>query len=276
MMQHVSTDDRRDMATSVQLDITWDGPVAGVAEHRLSLTAFGPALEKLLTAAKRIASNTVTKAAEPSETGRLAKLAHGIDIQIAGVVGNSTGVQGLLTFDAPANYQDRLFFSLPERTGLELLEAIESENAGESRNLAVRNFLRALPPGLKRQRYLLHENGRVIKDLDLGAVKVPDGMLSLPYLQEIVGMVTGVGFDPGRNEVRVRTEDTANFTAMATERQVNSALELRHEKIRALFLHSEVIGNKLLTLVTEESERPTFSDDEYIFEKWGRTFQELA
>jgi hypothetical protein len=275
-MQHVSTDHGRDMATSIQLDITWDGPVAGVAEHRLSLTAFGPALDKLLTAAKRIASNTVTKAAEPSETGRLAKLAHGIDIQIAGVVGNSTGVQGLLTFDAPANYQDRLFFSLPERTGLELLEAIESENAGESRNVAVRNFLRALPPGLSRQRYFLHENGRVIKDLELGAVKVPEGMLSLPYLQEIVGMVSGVGFDPGKSEVRLKTDEPANVTMMATEQQVNNALVLRHEKIRALLLHSEVIGNKLLTLVSEDSPRPSYSDEEYIFEKWERTLQELA
>jgi hypothetical protein len=275
-MPHVSLNHEPDMATSIQLDITWDGSVAGVAEHRLSLTAFGPALEKLLTAAKRIASNAVTNAAEPSETGRLAKLAHGIDIQIAGVVGSSTGVQGLLTFDAPANYQDRLFFSLPERTGLELVESIESENAGESRNIAVRNFLRALPPGLNRQRYLLHEGDRVIKDLNLGAVAVPEGMLSLPYLQEIIGMVTGVGFDPGRSEVRVKTDDAANISAMASEQQVNNALGLRHEKVRALLLHSEAIGNKLLTLASEESARPTFSDEEYIFEKWGRALQELA
>lgn len=267
----------REMAANVQLDIVWDGPITGLAEHRISLTTFGPALVQLVAAAKRIASAAVMKAAEPSETGRLAELAHGIDIQLGAITQGSGGISASVTFDAPVSYQEDLFFSLPERTGLELVEAIDSESRGEYRNSSVRSFMRKLPQTLTRQYYCLHDNGRVIKEITLGVVTLPEGMLALPYLQEVVGMVTGVGFDPGRDEVRFKTDDAANVTATATEQQVNSALDLRHQKVRAIVLQREPpVGAKLLTLADAESERPSFSDEVYIFQKWGRALQELA
>lgn len=275
-MSHAIAKGDRNMAANVQLDIVWDGPITGLAEHRISLTAFGPALNQLIAAAKRIASNAVMKAAEPSETGRLAKLAHGIDIQIQAITEGSGGVAGLLTFESPVSYQEDLFFNLPERTGLELIEAIESESNGDFRNSAVRSYMRALPQTLTRQSYTLHENGRIIKKVILGTVKLPEGMLALPYLQEVTGMVSGVGFDPGKDEVRLKTDDATNVTALASEQHVNRALELRHQKVRALVIQSEVTGTRLLTLADAESERPNYSDEIYIFEKWGRTLQELA
>lgn len=265
----------RDMAEQVQLDITWDGPVNGLADHRLSLTAFGPALEKLLAAAKRIASDLVTKAAIPSETGRLAKLAHAIDIEVTGIKEGSAGPACLLTFDAPVRYQNSLFGSLPERTGVELLEAIEAESEGQMRNNLVRNFLRALPPALSKQNYRLHEGNRLIKEVKFGQLDLAEGMVSLPYLQEVTGMVTGVGFDPGRDEVRIKTDDATHVTALAVVDQVEKALSLRHEKVRALLLHSEV-GAKLLTLTDSESQRPVFSEERYIFEQWDHAFKVLA
>lgn len=265
----------RDMADQVQLDITWDGPVNGLAEHRLSLSAFGPALEKLLAAAKRIASNLVTRAAEPSETGRLANLARAIDIEITGIKEGSAGPACLLTFDAPVSYQNSLFGSLPERTGLELIEAIQAESEGQMRNTPVRHFLRALPPGLSKQNYRLYEGTRLIKEVTLGQVALPEGMAALPYLQEVIGMVTGVGFDPGRDEVRIKTDDATHVTALAVVDQVEKALSLRHEKVRALLLHSE-FGAKLLTLVDNESLRPAFSEERYIFEQWDHAFKVLA
>lgn len=275
-MSYARKKDGREMAANVQLDIVWDGPITGLAEHRISLTAFGPALTQLVAAAKRIASNAVMRAAEPSETGRLAKLAHGIDIQIGAITEGSGGVAGLLTFEAPVSYQENLFFSLPEKTGLELIESIEAESKGEFRNAAVRSYMRALPQTLTRQYYRLHENGRLIKEITLGAVTLPEGMLALPYLQELVGMVAGVGFDPGRDEVRFKTDDAASVTAAANEQQVNTALELRHQKVRALVLQTESVGARLLTLVDAETDRPHYSDEVYIFDKWGRALQELA
>lgn len=274
-MNYAHTKGERDMAEQVQLDITWDGPVNGLAEHRLSLSAFGPALDKLLAAAKRIASNLVTKAGEPSETGRLANLARAIDIEITGVRQGSAGPACLLTFDAPVSYQSSLFGSLPERTGIELVEAIQAESEGQMRNNSVRQFLRALPPGLNKQNYRLYEGERLIREVKLGQMALPEGMLSLPYLEEITGMVTGVGFDPGRDEVRIKTDDATHVTALAVVDQVEKALTLRHEKVRALLLHSEV-GAKLLTLADNESRRPTFSEERYIFEQWDHAFKVLA
>jgi hypothetical protein len=273
-MEHVSKNGQ-DMAEQVQLDITWDGPVSGLAEHRLSLSAFGPALEKLLMAAKRIASNLVTNAGEPSETGRLAKLAHAIDIEVKGVKEGSSGIASLLTFDAPVSYQPTLFGSLPERTGTELLDAIQAESQGQFRNNLVRHFLRALPPGLSKQNYRLYEGNRIIREVQLGQVKLPEGMLDLPYLEEVVGMVTGVGFDPGRDEVRIRTDNATHVTAIAVSEQVENALTLRHEKVRALLLHSE-IGSKLLTLEDNDARRPAYSEEKYIFDRWDAAFRVLA
>lgn len=275
-MDRVTTMNERNMAVNIQLDIKWDGPISGLSDHRLSLTAFGPALEKLLTAAKRIASNTLTRAGEPSETGRLAKLAHSIDIQIGGITEGSSGIATLVTFDAPSLYQNDLFFSLPEKVGLELVDSIEAESRGEYRNSAVRQFLAALPRTLTSHNYKLHENGRLIKDVTLGEVNLPEGTLLLPYLQEIVGMVTGVGFDPGRDEVRLKSDDAQQVTAVADVQQVNKALGLRHEKVRALVLQQPELGARLLRLTESESRRDVYSEDEYIFGRWDRAFQELA
>ena len=45
------------MAT--RLEIQYDGTVPGLNEHRLSLSAFGPSLNALLRAIRRIATNMV-------------------------------------------------------------------------------------------------------------------------------------------------------------------------------------------------------------------------
>lgn len=274
-MEYVIKKGDRNMAANVQLDITWDGPVSGLAEHRLSLHVFGPALNQLLMAVQRIASNIVMNAVEPSETGRLAKAAHGLDIQLSGVVQGSSGVATCLTFDAPVSFQPDLFYSLPERTGIELMDAIEAESRSEYRNIGVRNFLKLLPPSLTRQHYKLHENGRIIRELPLGQVHLPEGMLALPYLEEIVGMVSGVGFEPGRTEVRLKPDDAAQVVAVALPTQVDKALDMRREKVRALLLQTQV-GAKLLTLEDNESKRSALSEEEYIFARWDNAFQELA
>ncbi len=72
-----------------QLKIVWDGDTPGLAQHRLSLAEFGPALNRMLIAMRRIASGIVTQAQEGGDTGlrggRLAKLASQLDLEITGV-----------------------------------------------------------------------------------------------------------------------------------------------------------------------------------------------
>jgi hypothetical protein len=257
-----------------ELDITWDGPVKDLAENRVSLSAFGPALELLMRAAQRIASQKLTAALEPAETGRLVSSAKNLDIEIAGVKKGSGGFSTVISFEAPNSSQAVLFDELAASVGVELLESIESEARGEHRNAAVRNYLKALPKALTKQIYDLHENGREVRRIDIGTVSLPEQEQPLPTFIEAEGRISGVGFDPGRWEVKIKGEEGAQVTASATETQVNRAFEMRSQNVRVLALAS-ADGTKLLVLENEEMrrKRPTLND---IFDEWDATFRAPA
>lgn len=262
------------MADRTELKITWDGPVKGLEAHRVSLSSFGPALALLVAAARRIASNTITNAVEPAESGRLAAAAKNLDIEISGVIEGSGGFDALLTFEAPNTLQAEMFNQFAESVGIELLESIRAESEGKQRNAAVRKYLQALPQELTRQEYNLHEAGRSIRDVRIGKMDLPKLLAEpLPSLVETKGRITGVGFDP-RWEVKVKGEGVNQVTAMATENQVNKALEMRTRDVRALVV-SSATGNRLLVIEDEEMQknRPTLDQ---IFDRWDATFRTLA
>lgn len=261
------------MTTQTQLEITWDGPVKGLAEHRVSLAAFGPALGLLVTAARRIASNAITNAMEPADTGRLAVAAKNLDIEITGIIEGSGGFSTLLTFDSPGSTQVEMFNQLAENVGIELVESIKAESEGTHRNAAVRNYLQALPQALTHQKYNLHDNGRVIRDVRIGKMDLPKLLAQpLPVFLEVQGRIAGVGFDP-RWEVKVRGEGINQVVASATEPQVNTALEIRSSGVRALAI-SSAAGTRLLVLEDKDKqERPSLDQ---IFDKWDVTFRALA
>jgi hypothetical protein len=235
---------------------------------------FGPALDLLMKAARRIASQKLTDALEPVDRGRLAASAKNLDIEITGVKEGSSGFSTLITFEAPDTSQVLLFSQLPEHVGLELLEAIESEAKGNHRNTAVRNYLKSLPKQLTKQVYNLHENGRAIRRVDIGSVSLPEQESPLPAFIKAQGKISGVGFEPGRWEVKVKGEEGTQVTALATETQVNRALEMRAQPVRLLAL-SSAAGTKVLVIENEEvrTNRPSLSD---IFDKWDATFRALA
>ena len=263
------------MAARTELKIVWDGPVKGLDVHRVSLTKFGPALGLLMTAARRIASQKLQDAAEPTRVGRLLKAAENLDIELGETVKGSGGFATVITFEAPDTAQSLMFNQIPELVGKELLESIKSEASGTHRNSHVRNYLRSLPKELTRQDYDLHENGRSILHVELRSVSLPEEINEpLPELRKMRGRVTGVGFDPGRFEVKIRGEDGSQVTAFSTEAQVLDALAMRAGEVDALTLAS-ADGNKLIMLENEfkQTKRPTLDD---IFLKWGDTYRALA
>lgn len=143
---------------SIELRIVWDGDVPGIAEHRLSIAAFGDALNLLLIAYRRIASNMISAAQEYAEVGRLHNLANLLDVEIAAIEGSSTGILAHGTYRQEAQEQIAFFPpDIPERAGIELIKAIEQESKGQPYNTSVRKFLAALPQGLTRQRYELND-----------------------------------------------------------------------------------------------------------------------
>ena len=262
------------MTARTELEIVWDGPVKGLADHRVSLTMFGQALDLLMKAARRIASQKLTDALEPADTGRLASSAKNLDIEITAVKQGSGGFATFLTFEIPDSSQALLFNQLPESVGIELLDAIHSEANGTHRNSAVRNYLKALPKELTRQTYRLHENGRPIRNVEVSKLQLPEQQSPLPAFVLAEGRVAGVGFDPGRCEVRIKGEDGFQLSAAATARQVDQALGLRSQNVHVVAV-TTAAGARLLTIETDTMrvKRPSLDD---LFDQWEETYRALA
>lgn len=263
------------MVARTELEIVWDGPVKGLEFHRISLTKFGPALELLMTAVRRIASQKLQDAIEPTEGGNVKSAANQLDIELAQTREASGGFSTVITFEVSDLPQSLLINQIPELVGRELLESIRSEANGIHRNTAVRNYLRSLPKELTLQDYKLHENGRAIDHVELGSVLLLDEIDEpLPAIIRWRGRVTGVGFEPGKFEVKIEGNDGMQVAALATESQVADALRMRSEDVEALTL-TTASGSRLLSIESGSMrvKRPNLDD---IFAKWAETFRALA
>jgi hypothetical protein len=265
---------------AVELRIVWDGDVPGVAEHRLSIAAFGEALNLLLAAYRRIASNMFGAAEEYAVTGRLHNLTHLLDVEIAAIEGTSTGIVAYATFHQEALAQIPFFVTdIPERAAAELVESIEEEGNGRPRNATVRKFLAALPRGLAHQRYEVRNGGGPLHaPVVLGEMHLPaPSLVDLPYLFEFAGDVIGVGFEPGKSEVRVRTVNNEHWQFSASTALVERALALRHGEVRGMgvrrkearLLRLDAVDAKPFTLTVELAER-------HVFSRWDELLTRLA
>lgn len=264
---------------SVELKIRWDGEAPGLAEHRVSLGAFGEPLTLLLLAVRRIATQIVRTAVEGEapETGRFSNLARKLDIELVNVEGNSAGVNAMISFHVE-EAEAAVFADLPNRTASELLDAIDRETKGQPASGAVRKYLRSLPNGIRRQTYEVYDGGNRTKRVDIGAVRLAELPPDLPFLKEMEGNVVGVGFEPGKNEIRIRTENNSSVTLAAAPGQVERALEIRHEKVRTLSVHD---GGKSRLIRLTDSRAPKFEvtrevEEEYIFGRWNDLLTRLA
>lgn len=263
---------------SVRLEIVWDGTVPGLTEHRLSLDAFGPALKELLSAVRRIASDLEMQARGPGGggRGRLARQASNLDIQIETVQGNSP--VRLAASVVPIEAPDRpLIDDLPERALDMFIDDLQREARGIPAHYRVRRFLEVLPKGLTQQTYVaLNHDGAVRRSADIGAVTIADPRRA-PHLVELEGVVVGVGFEPGRNEVKVRAASGELMTFSASESLVGRALELRLQHVNVLAVHDESTRVRLLRVATTEKRPPTPDQRlEAIVAKWGGLLTRLA
>ncbi|MGA1986295.1 MAG: hypothetical protein ABSG72_08495 [Candidatus Sulfotelmatobacter sp.] len=265
-----------------ELDIHYEGTAPGVAEHRLSLGAFGPALNQLVFALRRIATQLVKNAVEGEhpKTGRFADPARNLDIEIVKIDGNSLGLATRVAFhDLPqAQPNLPLWADLPERAGSELLDALDRESKGQLSNSAVRKYFAELPDGISRQSYNFHLNGRSIRRVDIGQVQLTTLPVGLAYLRKAEGDIVGVGFDPGRNEVRVKPESGNLAVLGSASEQVDGALEMRHSKVRTLSVQT-VKGVRLISL--RRASDPAFKFDpetatRQIFTRWDKVLKKLA
>jgi hypothetical protein len=261
---------------SVELKIKWEGDAPGVQEGRLSLAGFGQSLRILLAALRRIATNLVRDAIDQREStvGRFTNAARQLDIEITELVKGSSGFDSIITLKTPLGENLPLFSDLPEIAGVQLLDALDSESHGVARNAPVRAFLKALPLGLARQTYQLHRNGTVLKETIVGELQLPDFAADLPYLASYKGSVIGVGFEPGRFEVRIRTR-TGPIVLLATAEQVEMALKLRRAEIIARAV-VENARNRLLFIQPSDLPLNRSTRESAIYDRWRVLLSRLA
>jgi hypothetical protein len=261
-----------------EIKITWDGTAPGLSEHRLSVGAFGLPLTLLLAALRRIANQMVTNAVSGDrvQTGRLANAAKNLDIEIVSIKQNSSGVNAVITFREPPP-QSELFVDLAERSAIQLLDALDKESKGQPADGSVRQYLRSLPDGTSKQIYELIEGGKPKKKTEIGDVKLTSLPPELPVLRSLVGNVIGVGFEPGKNEVRIKSND-ALFSVTAKAEDVEKALVMRREQVRVLAVQ-EGKPSRLISL--RRATDPHFKFDpekakNHIFSRWANVLKELA
>jgi len=261
---------------AVELKIKWDGTAPGLAENRLSLSAFGTSLQLLLGGLRRIASNIVRDAIDERQatTGRLAKAASQLDIEITDLVKGSTGLQGVVSVNTPLGATLPLF-DLAERAGYGLLEALDAEGHGIPKNLPIRRFLQSLPQGITEHAYSLHRNGTVLKEITLRGAVLPEIPAEVPYLVRYFGKVVGVGFPPGRAEVRIKAESGSTATLLATDEQVEAALRLRQSDVVAVGVVHDG-SHRLLSLRDAKAEPKTFVRESAIYDRWRGVLKRLA
>jgi hypothetical protein len=224
-----------------QLKIIWDGDAAGLAQHRLSLAEFGPALNRMLIAMRRIASGIVTQAQEGGDVGmrggRLAKLASQLDLEITGVEQGSLGLTMACVLRLAPDQSSEPVSSLADQTCSEFVTAIEHESAGRLRNGMVREYLRALPSGVKSQSYSVCRSDGSIFRAQIGQVTLAQMPAEAPALDEIVAAIMGVSFDPSRPEIRLQDPKSKRaVVCSATPTLIERALALRSAPVRALMV----------------------------------------
>jgi hypothetical protein len=265
-----------------ELDIHYEGSAPGIEAHRLSVSAFGQSLSALLTALRRIATQMVSSAVEGEtpKTGRFADPARSLDIEILQINGNSLGLRSVVSFQPPPQPQGELpiWADLPERAGAELLNAIDRESQGHLTNSAVRKYLAYLPAGITRQEYNFHSNGKTIRYLEVGSVKLTSVPAELPFLRRAIGSIVGVGFEPAKSEIRVKADYGTFTTSSATDQEVVKAFEMRHEKVRTLTVHTPS-GTRLISLRRASEPRYEFSRERargQIFTRWDKVLRALS
>jgi hypothetical protein len=261
---------------SVTFIVKWEGDIPGLAEKRLSLNAFGSALTNLRSSLRRIATNIVNEAVRErqADSGRLTNAARQLDIQITGLVTNSSGFEGLVTIIPPQGYAFLLFEDLPENATTKLLDAIDAERQGVLTNASVRQYLRSLPQELTHQTYSAYRNGKTLREISFGDVALAEVPVDLPYIAEYIGEIVGVGFPPGEPEVRIKV-DSDVVVLTATAAQVETALSFRSLNIRG---RAVVHGSSRRLLLLQESSLPVnrSTQKSAIFQRWNGLLARLA
>ncbi len=268
------------MAT--KLKIIWDGDVKGLAEHRISVSAFGPAITRLTRVLRRIASDIVKNGlpnSQRSAQGNYASEAKKIDIEIESIEVGSSGIGAVITFTPEHPYQFSVFGNLDERVALEFVDSVDKESKGIWQDQGVRKYLQDLPQGLTKQVYSVTDGqGTNLRmPVEIADVHLTDIPRTAPNICRHYGNIIAIGFEPGKTEVRVKRLDGKTVTFAATPDQVQTAWELRDVQVKALSVYKG--QHRLLKLQQAEEEDFEVTPEAvntHIFQRWDNVLRRLA
>ncbi len=247
---------------TVTLKVRWDGEVPGLEAHEVSLVHFADAMKQLQSALLGTASNLLSKAEDPEKGtrgGRRQKGATQLDVRLIGIETGCAVLNIRITHPGPTT---PLGFDadLPERTALDFTEGLEAESKGLQRNGHARKYLRTLPEGLD-QTYTVLRGDHVVKQVQIRDPKLADAVPEMPAVQEYVGRVTGVSFEPGKPRITLLDADGTTLKFDATPAQVERALELRDSEVR---LKALVARRNRVLLIRASRDRPERTREQVI------------
>lgn len=263
------------------LKVNYAGTTPGLEDNRLSVSHFGEPLNKLVAALRRIASNMISQATDEevgAAGGRLAKNAQAIDVEIAAIEPGSVGL-AMVVVARLAGGQGELFDNLPDRACAEFVSAVESEAQGKTRSAMVRKYLQSLPAGLATQRYELTRSDGSRIETSFQSVEIAKIPAEPPSLDEIEGSIVGVGFEPGRWEVRILDSLTRHpVVCLASSKLVEDAIALRLKRVRVLTVSN---GTRVRLLRLQDADAPPIAlteaqRQELVFGRWDDLMRRLA
>jgi len=268
---------------SIELTILFDGNSEALREHRLSVAELGKPLQLLLAALQRTASGIIRQATDDSygeHGGRVAAAAKRLDIQIAAVADGCVQLHTALV-QQPALGENLTIpgLDLPEAALVRLLEDLEAEASGQSRNAAARKYLRALPPTVTKQQYIARHGDVVVREVTLGQINALPAVATAPRISRVVGFVSAVGLETDHETITIKGDD-GKQTFTGTAALVDRALSLRNVPVRATAV-SDVPGAtraRLLRLDATDADVAGTPDARlgYIADKWKDALALLA
>lgn len=262
----------------VELRIVFDGTEPGLAEHRLSLSAFAEPLRRLLAAVQRTGSSIVSQALEPdygARGGKFAKEAALLDLELATIErGSATPV--LVATARPSGRQMSLINDLPARTIQRIVNDIEAERQGKLQNITVRRYLSSLPAGVTRQSYCAVVDGTVVATSEFAAANITVPKLA-PRLCQIAGHIVAAGFEPGTPSITIK-HGGRTIRCNATAPLVEHAISLRGGEVTAAVVESADVSTLIWVRPYSHDFEPPGLDStvEYLNERWGATLRALA
>jgi len=261
--------------------MVFDGDSEALREHRLSVAEMGPAIAALLKALRRTGSAlSVDVSAEATEYGarggRLSNLAKTLDLQIESIEAGSVGL-GVRCVQAvgPGDQLDMWFAA---QTAVRLVRDIEQEAKGQFRNAMARSFLRALPPSVKLQKYVVFSGAQELARVEIGDVNTPEVPAARDRLSVFEGVVAKLYVEPGKEAVEFRRADgTGVVRTTATADQLEDVIASRHGVLRVVAI---LAGEKSRLLRADPTAaRSTETPDarlEHLCTRWDETLKELA